>query len=118
MTHDPEAEDKDWKRIAAAFLRSPAKPTPYETEVFVRKVLSRLEEPSPQPWLGLNWLVPATSFALAVSLMLILRPALEVASPADELFLAGEEASGLAAMVSRPDSPTTGDVLALAMGER
>ena len=111
---DQETEEKLWARIAAAFLRAPARPSSLETEAFVSKVMSRLERPVPAeaPWFaaGLRWLVPAASFALVASALFIARPDLGSAPPEDVALLAGS-----AGMTPQAAAPTTDDLVAMVM---
>ncbi|MBI5239071.1 MAG: hypothetical protein HY926_01225 [Elusimicrobia bacterium] len=91
-------DDHAWRRIAAAFLRPPAAPSPVETEAFVSKVMGRLE---PEPWFsaGLRWLVPAMGFALAASVGFMLLPAgAESLEPAEALLLAAPAPDNLLAL--------------------
>jgi hypothetical protein len=119
---NPETDEKLWARITAAFLRAPARPTSLETAAFASKVMARLEQPAPAKasWLsvGLRWLVPATSFALALSFFLILRPGTDYSEPAEAFLLMKGEGSGLARLIAQQDSPTSADLLDLVMGER
>ena len=107
-----ETDEKLWARITAAFLRAPARPTSLETEAFVSKVMSRLEQPEPAPWFaaGLRWLVPAMSFALAASALLIARPNASLAGPEDMVLLAGASA-----LSHQAAAPSTDDLVAIVM---
>jgi hypothetical protein len=91
--------DQNWRRIAHAFLRPPARPSAVETEAFVSRVMGRLE-PAEAPWsaAGLRWLVPAMSFALALSVFFVLRPAADYSEPADALLLAAPSPDNLLAL--------------------
>ena len=109
---DQETDEKLWTRIAAAFLSAPARPSSLETEAFVHQVMARLERPAEAPWFsaGLRWLVPAVSFALAVSGLLIARPDPRFTPPEDVVLLA--EGSGAAPQVGMP---STDDLVAMVM---
>jgi hypothetical protein len=111
---DQEIDEKLWARIAAAFLRAPARPSSLETEAFVSKVMARLERPVSigTPWFeaGLRWLVPAMSVALAASALLITRPDLMFTPPEDVALLA--EGSGFTPQAA---APTTDDLVAMVM---
>ena len=113
MDHQ-EIDEKLWARIAAAFLRAPARPSSLETEAFVSKVMARLERPVPAgiPWFetAWRWLVPAMSFALAISAFLIARPDPRFTPPEDVALLA--DGSGLAPQAA---APTTDDLVAMVM---
>lgn len=113
MDHQ-EIDEKLWARIAASFLRAPARPSSFETEAFVSKVMARLERPAPAgtPWFeaGLRWLVPAMSFALAASALLITRPDPRFTPPEDVALLAeGFE------LTPQAGNPTTDDLVAMVM---
>ena len=113
---EPEAADQDWARIAAAFLRAPSKPSPIETEAFVCRVMARLEADS--PWAAaFRWLVPSTSFALALSLAFMLQPTLDFVEPADAFLMMKGESSGLARLTNR-EQPSPADLFALSLEER
>jgi hypothetical protein len=116
---DQETDEKLWARITAAFLRAPARPNSLETEAFVTKVIGRLE-PAQEPWFaaGLRWLVPAASFALALSVFFVLRPAAEYSEPADALLLMKGETSTLARLTSQRSAPTAADLLAFTLEDR
>lgn len=109
---DQETDEKLWPRIAAAFLRAPARPTSLETDAFVHQVMARLEQPAKVPWFsaGLRWLVPAVSFALAVSGLLIARPDPRFTPPEDVVLLA--EGSGVKPQAG---APSTDDLVAMVM---
>jgi hypothetical protein len=112
-----ELDEKLWARITAVFLRSPAPPSAYETEAFVRRFMGRLEQPQPlaAPWFhsALRWLIPAMSVALAASALLIARP--------DPMFTPPEDVALLAdgtAPAPQATEPTTDDLVAMAMEKR
>ena len=109
---DRETDEKLWTRVVAAFLRIPTRPSSLETEAFVSKVMARLERPAEAPWssAGLRWLVPAVSFALAVSALLITRPDPMLTPPEDIALLA--DGAGVSPQAS---SPTTDDLVAMVM---
>ncbi|MCX5796696.1 MAG: hypothetical protein NTY77_14475 [Elusimicrobia bacterium] len=109
---DQETDEKLWPRLAAAFLRAPARPSSLETEAFVSKVMARLERPAEAPWFsaGLRWLVPAMSVALAASALLIARPDQRFTPPEDVVLLA---AGSRAAPQAVP--PTTDELVAMVM---
>lgn len=113
MRYDESKGEKDWERIAATFLRAPLQPSTHETDAFVRRFMSRLEslEPVEAPWfrIGLRWLVPAVSVALAASALLITRP--------DPMYTPAEDVAMLAdgSGISQQTAPTTDDLVAMVM---
>jgi len=117
-----ETEQKLWERIAAAFLRAPARPTSLETAAFVDKVMARLERPAPRPapWAaaGWRWLIPVESLALALSLLLMLGQGVDYSEPAEGLLLMKGEASGLARIAALQVRPSPDELLALTLEDR
>jgi len=113
------ASYQHWQSLARVFLRAPSLPQHYNTEAFVCKVLARLtpeESARPEaswPWASWRWLVPAMSFAVAVSAVLIAWPDSRLAPPEDVTLLAG------GAALSQPvAAPTTDDLLAMVMEKK
>ncbi|MDD5630240.1 MAG: hypothetical protein PHU21_14330 [Elusimicrobia bacterium] len=107
--------DQLWPRIAAAFLRPPARPTPVQTEAFVAKVMARLDEPAGGGAALLRWLTPAVSFALAASVGFMLLPAADRSEPAEALLLMSRPDSGVARLTALPGPPSADEVLALTL---
>lgn len=62
---------KDWRAIKKRFFLTPQ---PTETEAFVHKVMSRLDETAPTPlhWPGFWWKVPA--MAMAAFIIMVFSP--------------------------------------------
>ena len=109
MRHDEsEPVGKDWKRIAAAFLRPPSKPSSLETAAFVSKVMSRLEAPAARCWQWPRWLVPAMSFAVAISAFLVARPDARFTPPEDVVLLS--DSSGLTPQAAVPSTDDLSDM--------
>lgn len=114
-------EDARWRRLAALFFRVPAKPSARETDLFVERVMARLEPAAAPSWrqrLEAGWLVPALGLATALFFISILRsPAESIAAPDDWLML---ESRSLAVgeMVLPPDPAHADDILELFTEER
>lgn len=91
-----EPKDPEWEKLSRIFLQPTQPPSAAQTEAFVCRVMARLE---PQTPVGnaLRWLTPALGFALAVSMVLALRPA--------------PNANDLSSILSRSNDPVS--VLAL-----
>jgi anti-sigma factor RsiW len=100
----------DWERLTKAFLRCPPAPTPFQTEAFVSRVMSRLPAAlEPFAWLTGRWLVPALGLCVMV-LALSFRPyaGLEVSDPAAALLSGSDRGATLA----RSEAPAA-DLLGL-----
>ena len=104
MKHEERLEN-----LWHAFWHPLPPPTPQQTEAFIHRVLSRLPEETPWYAASLRWLVPALSFAMAASLLLIAWPRSERLSPLEETVQAGW---------SQPTIATADDLLALLMEEK
>ncbi len=120
---DPrENEDQRWERIAKAFFRAPRKPNSLEIDVFVTKVMGRLE-PAPSfslvfGWLEARWTVPALSFSLAALFLSILIPRAEAVAPMDDLLLTDTRTPEAAALLLPPDPPGAEALFSPAMEDK
>ena len=85
-----------WENIARLVFRAPAAPAAGDTEMFVQRVMGRLDphgvSVSTAPsawweWLGARWLIPALSAGVAALFFSIARYSPESAAPLDALLL-------------------------------
>ena len=101
-----------WRRLAKAFFRAPAPPTPFQTESFVRGVMERLEPAEVPFWerISAPLLIPALSFGLAGLLLSIAWPRAESIAPLDVLMLTDVQ-SPLTSSLLLPPAPGKADTL-------
>lgn len=109
---DCRAELAGDERAARAFFRPAQAPSPFATEAFVARVMSRVaERAEPLAWLSARWLVPALGVGFAMlALSFGSTPRGAAVDPASALLVAGMDRG--AAASAAPESPAA-DALGL-----
>ena len=95
-----------WESLSGALSRVFPRPTPRQTEAFVRAVMARLgpgEEPAAWRRLAEAWLLPVLSFATAVLLFAILGGAFDPVAATDDILLIGSSGRPVGQLVLPPD---------------
>lgn len=110
-THLAACEDcrgalESWRDAKRAFL-SPSRPSRAETELFVRTVMARVEEPA---WDWRRALAPAFGLAFAAAAVALAYPR----TPADPVEALLERDTGVYFFLSQPAPATPDDVLSFA----
>jgi anti-sigma factor RsiW len=117
---DCRAAAARWATLAVAFFQPPA-PPPSSSDLFVRRVMARVEaerRESLSVWEGAwRWLVPALGVGVAALALVVTTPRDDFSSPVsiDALLLASRVDNGMFNEMMQKDAPDTETVLGLAL---